>query len=90
MLLQPHYFSGGMRQRCVLAIALALNPHILFADEPTTALDVTVQAQMLDLLRDIQRKTGIGIVLVSHDLGVVARIIHLIHKHTTTMKQTGE
>ena len=74
MLLQPHYFSGGMRQRCVLAIALALNPHILFADEPTTALDVTVQAQMLDLLRDIQRKTGIGIVLVSHDLGVVARI----------------
>ncbi len=64
MLLQPHYFSGGMRQRCVLAIALALNPHILFADEPTTALDVTVQAQMLDLLRDIQRKTGIGIVLV--------------------------
>ena len=65
MLLQPHYFSGGMRQRCVLAIALALNPHILFADEPTTALDVTVQAQMLDLLRDIQRKTGIGIVLVS-------------------------
>ena len=74
MLLQPHYFSGGMRQRCVLAIALALNPHILFADEPTTALDVTVQAQMLDLLRDIQRKTGIGIVLVSHDLGVVARV----------------
>ena len=74
MLLQPHYFSGGMRQRCVLAIALALNPHILFADEPTTALDVTVQAQMLDLLRNIQRKTGIGIVLVSHDLGVVARV----------------
>ena len=74
MLLQPHSFSGGMRQRCVLAIALALNPRILFADEPTTALDVTVQAQMLDLLRDIQRRDGIGIVLVSHDLGVVARI----------------
>ncbi len=74
MLLQPHYFSGGMRQRCVLAIALALNPRILFADEPTTALDVTVQAQMLDLLRDIQRQTGVGIVLVSHDLGVVARV----------------
>lgn len=63
-----------MRQRCVLAIALALNPHILFADEPTTALDVTVQAQMLAPATCIQRKTGIGIVLVSHDLGVVARI----------------
>src|SRR5699024_3043243 len=74
MLLQPHYFSGGTRQRCVLAIALALNPHILFADDPTTALDVTVPAQMLALLRHMQRKTGIGIVLVSHDLGVVARI----------------
>lgn len=73
-LLQPHYFSGGMRQRCVLAIALALNPRFLFADEPTTALDVTVQAQMLDLMRDMQRQTGVGILLVSHDLGVVARV----------------
>ena len=72
--LQPHYFSGGMRQRCVLAVALALNPRILFADEPTTALDVTVQAHILDLLREVQRKTGVGIVLVSHDLGVVARV----------------
>ncbi|MDR1621054.1 MAG: ABC transporter ATP-binding protein, partial [Synergistaceae bacterium] len=74
MELQPHFFSGGMRQRCVLAIALALNPQILFADEPTTSLDVTVQANMLDLLRDLQKKTGIGIVFISHDLGVVARI----------------
>ena len=74
MELQPHFFSGGMRQRCVLAVALAMNPKILLADEPTTSLDVTVQANMLDLLRDVQKKTGVGIVFISHDLGVVARI----------------
>lgn len=74
MELQPHYFSGGMRQRCVLAVALALNPRILLADEPTTALDVTVQAHILDLLLNVQRQTGIGIILVTHDLGVVARV----------------
>lgn len=72
--LQPHFFSGGMRQRCVLAIALASSPKILFADEPTTSLDVTVQAKILDLLLDIRDKTGISIVFISHDLGVVARI----------------
>lgn len=72
--LQPHYFSGGMRQRCVLAIALALCPKILFADEPTTSLDVTVQAGMLDLLREVQKQTGLAIMFISHDLGVVARI----------------
>lgn len=72
--LQPHFFSGGMRQRCVLAVALAMSPKLLFADEPTTALDVTVAAKMLDLLMDIRKKTGVSIVFVSHDLGAVARI----------------
>ena len=72
--LQPHFFSGGMRQRCVLAIALASKPKILFADEATTALDVTVESKILDLLMEIRNKTSIAIVFVSHDLGAVARI----------------
>lgn len=71
--LYPHNFSGGMRQRAVMAIALAARPQILFADEPTTALDVTIQAQILDLLRNLQKKLHTATILVSHDLGVVAR-----------------
>lgn len=72
--LYPYNFSGGMRQRSVMAIALASRPQILFADEPTTALDVTIQAQILDLLREVQEKLGTATILVSHDLGVVARV----------------
>ena len=71
--LYPYNFSGGMRQRSVMAIALAANPKILLADEPTTALDVTIQAQILDLLKEIQTKLGTATILVSRDLGVVAR-----------------
>lgn len=72
--LYPFHFSGGMRQRSVMAIALAANPAILLADEPTTALDVTIQAQILDLLREVQQKLGTATILVTHDLGVVARV----------------
>lgn len=70
----PHEFSGGMRQRIMIAIALACKPDILIADEPTTALDVTIQADIMDLLKDLQEKLGMSIILVTHDLGIAAEI----------------
>ena len=70
----PHQFSGGMKQRVVIAMALACNPTLLLADEPTTALDVTIQAQVLDMIRDLRQKLGTSMIMITHDLGIVAEV----------------
>ncbi len=87
----PHEMSGGMRQRAMIAMALACEPRILIADEPTTALDVTIQAQMLELMQDLQRRMGMAIVFITHDLGVVAEVAdRVVVMYAAQVVETGE
>ena len=86
----PHQFSGGMRQRAMIAMALACEPKLLIADEPTTALDVTIQAQILDLLRELVSERGTSLILITHDLGVVAGLCERVHvMYAGTFVETG-
>ena len=87
----PHQFSGGMRQRAMIAMALACEPKLLIADEPTTALDVTIQAQILDLLRALVAEHGTALILITHDLGVVAGMCERVHvMYAGTFVETGD
>lgn len=89
----PHELSGGMRQRCLIAMALSCSPRLLFADEPTTALDVTTEAQVLELLRELQRQSGMAVVLISHNLGVIAQMcrrIYVMYAGTIVEEGTAE
>lgn len=86
----PHQFSGGMRQRIMIAMALSMEPELIIADEPTTALDVTVQAQILDLLAEIRRDTGAGLILITHDLAVVSEVTeHIVVMQGGRMIERG-